>query len=108
MASSTLYDAAVRVRHRRAAGIGKTALAVHWAHRVAWFPDGQLFVNLRGHYANGSPFTAGEALLQLLYGLGAAPADIAGADKSSVQVRRLTVGGGQIRLAPAVRWRVPR
>jgi tetratricopeptide (TPR) repeat protein/transcriptional regulator with XRE-family HTH domain len=44
-------------------GVGKTALAVHWAHRVAaHYPDGQLFVNLRGFDPAGTPVAADEAL----------------------------------------------
>ncbi|MEU4569446.1 BTAD domain-containing putative transcriptional regulator [Micromonospora sp. NPDC023956] len=52
------------------AGVGKTALAVHWAHRVRpHFPDGQLYVNLRG-YATASPVRDGEALAGFLHALG--------------------------------------
>ena len=45
------------------AGVGKTALAVHWAHQVAKrFEDGQLYVNLRGFDPAGSAMTPAEAL----------------------------------------------
>ena len=52
------------------AGVGKSALAVRWAHRVREaFPDGQLYVNLRGYDAE-QPVTAAEALAWVLAALG--------------------------------------
>jgi tetratricopeptide (TPR) repeat protein len=56
------------------AGIGKTALAVQWAHSVhEQFPDGQLYVNLRGFDPTGMPLAPGDALALLLEGLGVPP-----------------------------------
>jgi DNA-binding SARP family transcriptional activator len=52
------------------AGVGKTALAIRWAHQVAaLFPDGQLYVNLRG-YDPAQPMTPAEALAGFLAALG--------------------------------------
>jgi DNA-binding SARP family transcriptional activator len=56
------------------AGVGKTTLAVQWAHQmVDRFPDGQLYVNLRGYGPVGMPLDPAEAIRQLLEDLGMAP-----------------------------------
>jgi len=56
------------------AGVGKTALAVHWARRVeSAFPDGQLYVNLRGFDPQGSVVPPTEAVRGFLDALGVRP-----------------------------------
>jgi tetratricopeptide (TPR) repeat protein len=59
------------------AGVGKTTLAVHWAHRVReGFPDGQLYLNLRGFDPVGPPVSPAEALPVLLQMLHVRPTRI--------------------------------
>jgi len=52
------------------AGVGKTALALHWAYQARHrFPDGQLYVNLRGFDASSAPVAPAEAITGLLEAL---------------------------------------
>ncbi|MFL6077626.1 MAG: AfsR/SARP family transcriptional regulator [Mycobacteriales bacterium] len=81
------------------AGVGKTALAVHWARRIRdRFPDGQLYVNLRGFDTADTPVAPAQAIRGFLDALGVAPAEIpadpqaqAGLYRSLVADRRLLV-----------------
>lgn len=75
-------------------GVGKSALAVQLAHRVAEsFPDGQLYVNLRGNTPNAKPIEADAMLSRFLRSLGAAaqpPTD--DIDELATQLRTAVAG----------------
>ncbi|MEU6862143.1 BTAD domain-containing putative transcriptional regulator [Streptomyces sp. NPDC046876] len=59
------------------AGVGKTGLAVRWAHRVAeQFPDGRLFADLRGYDEHQAPTAAGDILGRFLRSLGVESDDV--------------------------------
>jgi DNA-binding SARP family transcriptional activator/Tfp pilus assembly protein PilF len=77
-------------------GVGKTALAVHWAHQVAErFPDGQLYVNLRG-YDPAQPVTAAETLAGFLRALGVSGKDIPAEENERAARYRSLLAGRQM------------
>jgi hypothetical protein len=96
------------------AGVGKTALALHWAHRSARdYPSGQLYLDLLGA-ATRPAITAGDALLLLLAALGVpagqAPAELGarmGLYRSLTYSRRLLVVLDNARDAEHVRPLLP-
>ncbi|MFJ4783904.1 AfsR/SARP family transcriptional regulator [Streptomyces sp. NPDC088794] len=97
------------------AGVGKTALAVHWARRAQRaFPDGQLYVNLRGFAPGGSVMSPAEAVRGFLDALGVPPARIpagleaqAGLYRSLLAGRRMLVVLDNARDAEQVRPLLP-
>ncbi|MEV0135698.1 BTAD domain-containing putative transcriptional regulator [Dactylosporangium sp. NPDC050688] len=75
------------------AGVGKTALVTHWAHsRAAAYPDGQLYVELRGH-AKQAPLPEAEALAALLSGLGVAAAQVPPRPQEATALYRSLLAG---------------
>ena len=76
------------------AGVGKTALAIRFARQAAaLFPDGQLYVNLRGFDPASAPVPPGTALLGFFDALGVPPRHVpAGLDAQSGLLRTLLDG----------------
>lgn len=71
------------------AGMGKTVLAVHWAHRVAaLFRGGQLHLDLRGFTPAGQPLTLAEAVRGMLAALGVADYQIPASVQAQVGLCR--------------------
>jgi tetratricopeptide (TPR) repeat protein len=79
------------------AGVGKTWLALHWAHRhVDRFPDGQLFVDLRGFTPAGEPMSPSFAVTGFLVALGISQAQLPARVDAQVGLYRSLVAGKRI------------
>jgi DNA-binding SARP family transcriptional activator len=97
------------------AGVGKTTLAVHWAHQLAdRFPDGRFYLNLRGFDPAGVPVTAAEAVRMMLDFLGVEPKAVPDDPDAATALYRGLLAGRRIllvldnaRLAAQVRPLLP-
>jgi DNA-binding SARP family transcriptional activator len=81
------------------AGVGKTTLAIYWAHQIAdQFPDGQLYANLQGFHADDAPRAPSDVTRAFLDALGVSPKRIpvstdaqAGLYRSLLAERRMLI-----------------
>ncbi|MEH1015953.1 helix-turn-helix domain-containing protein [Micromonospora sp. CPCC 206060] len=79
------------------AGVGKTALVVHWAHRVAAdFPDGRLYLNLRGFDPGGSMAASTAGIRTLLDALGVSADRIPTTVEAQVGLYRSMLSGRRV------------
>jgi len=79
------------------AGVGKTALAIHWAHHAAQrFPDGQLYVNLRGYDPGQDAIDPADAMRGLLEALGVSPQHIPSHPDARTALYRTLMAGKRI------------
>ncbi|MGW6281827.1 BTAD domain-containing putative transcriptional regulator [Kribbella sp. NPDC055071] len=75
-------------------GVGKTSLVLHWAHsKTDEFPDGQLFIDLRGFDPTDDPLPAETALTAFLHALGAPSTTIAADNQTRAGAYRTLVAG---------------
>lgn len=79
------------------AGVGKTALAVRWAHRVAArFADGVLMADLRGYAPGGNPVEAGEQLETFLRAMGVPATSIPAGTEARSALLRSVLGNRRV------------
>jgi DNA-binding SARP family transcriptional activator len=99
LSTSPQSPVAVAVVVSGMAGVGKTTLAVHWAHQVcAQFPDGQLYLDLRGFDPSGSTVPTADAVRRLLYALGTRPQEVPRGFDAQVDLYRTKISGRRLLL----------